>query len=195
VFVADITDEKMPVGVATFNVPENHPDSKGGFCSRGGRFGAHSSNENQPPMYARQYIFVTWFNAGVRAIDIRDPYHPREAATTFPPRPTKTDKRCVKTPRESAARWRSSRTTSTWTTAASSTSSTAPTPACTSCSSTGARHGPPTSRAARRSSPAPAWASAARIATTLAEEGVRLAVMARRRNLLEELRRRSARSS
>ena len=98
VFVADITDEKTPVGVATFNVPENHPDSKGGFCSRGGRFGAHSSNENQPPMYARQYIFVTWFNAGVRAIDIRDPYHPREAGYYIPATTAKTDKRCVKTP-------------------------------------------------------------------------------------------------
>ena len=98
VFVADITDEKVPVGVATFNVPENHPDSKGGFCSRGGRFGAHSSNENQPPMYARQYIFVNWFNAGVRAIDIRDPYHPREAGYYIPATTAKTDKRCVKTP-------------------------------------------------------------------------------------------------
>ena len=37
-----------PVGVATFNVPE----ASGNFCARGGRFGSHSSNENQPPMYA-----------------------------------------------------------------------------------------------------------------------------------------------
>jgi hypothetical protein len=98
VFVADITDEKAPVGVATFNVPETHPSSGGGFCSRGGRFGAHSSNENQPPMYARQYIFVTWFNAGVRAIDIRNPLQPREAGNYIPATTDRTDKRCVKTP-------------------------------------------------------------------------------------------------
>jgi hypothetical protein len=93
VYVVDVTDEKVPVGVATFNVPEG-----GNFCTRGGRFGAHSSNENQPPMYARQYIFVTWFNAGVRAIDIRNPLQPREAGYYIPATTDKTDKRCVKTP-------------------------------------------------------------------------------------------------
>jgi hypothetical protein len=92
VFVADITDEKAPVGVATFNVPE----SPGDFCSRGGRFGSHSSNENQPPMYAKKMIFVAWFNAGVRAVDIRDPLHPREAGYYIPATTDKTDKRCVK---------------------------------------------------------------------------------------------------
>jgi len=93
VFVVDITDEKRPVGVATFNVPE----ASGSFCSRGGRFGSHSSNENQPPMYARKTMFVAWFNAGVRAIDIRDPLHPREIGYYIPATTDKTDKRCVKT--------------------------------------------------------------------------------------------------
>ena len=93
VFIVDITDEKTPVGVSTFNVPE----ASGGFCSRGGRFGAHSSNENQPPMYAGRTVFVSWFNAGVRAIDIRDPYHPREIGYYIPATTDKTDRRCVKT--------------------------------------------------------------------------------------------------
>jgi hypothetical protein len=93
VFIVDITDEKVPLGISTFNVPE----SSGGFCARGGRFGAHSSNENQPPMYARKYVFVSWFNAGVRAIDIRDPYRPREAGYYIPATSASTDKRCVKT--------------------------------------------------------------------------------------------------
>ena len=92
VFVVDITDEKTPVGVATFNVPEE----SGSFCSRGGRFGSHSSNENQPPMYAGKLIFVAWFNAGVRAVDIRDPFHPKEAGFYIPATTEKTDKRCVK---------------------------------------------------------------------------------------------------
>ncbi|HEX9395563.1 MAG TPA: hypothetical protein VF943_02370 [Burkholderiales bacterium] len=93
VFVVDVTDETQPVGVATFNVPE----SPGGFCSRGGRFGSHSSNENQPPMHAGKTIFVAWFNAGVRAVDIRDPLHPREAGYYIPATTGKTDKRCIKT--------------------------------------------------------------------------------------------------
>jgi hypothetical protein len=96
VFVVDVTDEKNPVGVATFNVPESSTGEPGGFCSRGGRFGSHSSNENQPPMYAGKMIFVAWFNAGLRAIDIRDPFHPKEAGYYIPATTDKTDKRCVK---------------------------------------------------------------------------------------------------
>lgn len=98
VYFVDITDERQPIGVSSFNVPESHPDSGGGFCRRGGRFGSHSSNENQPPMYARQYIFVTWFNAGVRAIDVRNPFSPREAGYFIPATTARTDRRCVKTP-------------------------------------------------------------------------------------------------
>ena len=92
VWIADVTDEKTPVVISTFNVPE----SPGNFCSRGGRFGSHSSNENQPPMYYRHYVFAAWFNAGIRAIDISDPYHPREAGYYVPATTDKTDKRCVK---------------------------------------------------------------------------------------------------
>jgi hypothetical protein len=97
VWMVDVTDEKTPVGVANFTVPEKHADSGGGFCSRGGRFGAHSSNENQPPMHAGKTVFVAWFNAGVRAIDIRDPYQPREIGYYIPATTDKTDKRCLKT--------------------------------------------------------------------------------------------------
>ena len=91
-WIVDISDERHPVTVATFNVPE----ADGGFCSRGGRFGSHSSNENQPPMYAKRIVFVAWFNAGVRAVDVRDPFHPREIGHYIPATTDKTDKRCVK---------------------------------------------------------------------------------------------------
>jgi hypothetical protein len=92
VFVVDVTDEKAPVGVSTFNVPSQPGD----FCTRGGRFGSHSSNENQPPMYAKRVIFVAWFNGGVRAVDIADPFHPREIGHYIPATTDKTDKRCIK---------------------------------------------------------------------------------------------------
>jgi LVIVD repeat len=92
VWMVDATDEKQPVSIATYTVPE----ASGNFCSRGGRFGSHSSNENQPSMYYGKYVFVAWFNAGVRALDISDPYHPREAGYYIPATSDKTDKRCVK---------------------------------------------------------------------------------------------------
>jgi len=92
VWMVDATEEKKPIVIATYTVSE----ASGNFCSRGGRFGSHSSNENQPPMYAGHYVFIAWFNAGVRALDISDPYHPREAGYYVPATTEKTDKRCVK---------------------------------------------------------------------------------------------------
>jgi hypothetical protein len=94
VWFVDVTAESRPFGVSNFNVPEKSGD----FCSRGGRFGSHSPNENQPPMYAKRLVFVAWFNAGVRAIDIRDPYNPREVGYYIPAKTGKTDKRCIKLP-------------------------------------------------------------------------------------------------
>ena len=94
VYVVDVTNEATPFPVANFDVPEE----RGNFCARGGRFGAHSSNENQPPMYAKRVLFVTWFNAGVRAIDIRDPYRLKEIGYFIPAITDKTAQRCVKTP-------------------------------------------------------------------------------------------------
>jgi hypothetical protein len=94
VYVVDITNEATPFPVANFDVPEE----AGSFCSRGGRFGAHSANENQPPMYAKRVLFVTWFNAGVRALDIRDPYRVKEIGYYIPAISDKTVQRCIKTP-------------------------------------------------------------------------------------------------
>src|SRR5256712_9064184 len=79
-FVVDITAETRPFGVATFQVPE----SKGRFCTRGGRFGPHSSSESFAPIFYRKLVFVAYFNGGVRAVDVRDPSAPREAAFYIP---------------------------------------------------------------------------------------------------------------
>ncbi|HKA45612.1 MAG TPA: hypothetical protein VKF40_26730 [Burkholderiales bacterium] len=80
VFVVDITHDKQPMGVATYTTPE----ASGNFCTRGGRFGTHSSNENMTPIYYKRVVFVTSFNAGVRALDVRDPYHPKEIGYYIP---------------------------------------------------------------------------------------------------------------
>ena len=72
------------------------PEASGSFCERGGRFGAHSSNESMAPVYYKKMAFISFFNAGVRALDIRDPYHPAEVGYFIPAITAATDKRCVK---------------------------------------------------------------------------------------------------
>ncbi len=93
-YFVDITDDTKPFNLSNYQVPE----AEGGFCKRGGRFGSHSSVENQPPMYAKRVLVYAWFNAGVRAVDIRDPYRPKEIASYIPAITDNTDKRCITTP-------------------------------------------------------------------------------------------------
>jgi hypothetical protein len=92
VWFVDVTAEKTPVPVATWMVPEE----SGNFCSRGGRFGTHSSNENMTPIYYKRVMFFAHFNAGVRAVDIRDPFHPKEIAYYIPSITERGDRRCAK---------------------------------------------------------------------------------------------------
>jgi hypothetical protein len=92
VWFVDATVERKPMPVSNFYVPE----SPGNFCSRGGRFGAHSSNEATDPVYYQKVAFVTFFNAGVRAIDIRNPYQPKEIAYFIPAITEATNQRCIK---------------------------------------------------------------------------------------------------
>ncbi|HEY6256500.1 MAG TPA: hypothetical protein VIY51_11980 [Xanthobacteraceae bacterium] len=92
VWFADITIEAHPMIVSNFMVHE----ADGNFCSRGGRFGAHSSNESMAPVFYKKLAFVTFFNAGVRAIDLRDPYAPKEVGYFIPSITEATDKRCIR---------------------------------------------------------------------------------------------------
>ena len=72
------------------------PEASGNFCQRGGRFGSHSSNESMAAVYYKKMAFIAFFNAGVRALDVRDPFQPREVGYFIPAITDKTDKRCVK---------------------------------------------------------------------------------------------------
>ncbi len=92
VWFVDVTVETRPMVVSSYTAPE----ASGNFCQRGGRFGAHSSNESMAPVYYKKFAFISFFNAGVRAIDIRDPYHPKEIGYFIPSITEATDKRCVK---------------------------------------------------------------------------------------------------
>lgn len=91
-WMVDVTVEATPTPVSTWGVPEQ----PGNFCERGGRFGTHSSNENMPPMYDKRILFIAHFNAGIRAVDIRDPYRPKEIASYIPALTKNADSRCIK---------------------------------------------------------------------------------------------------
>lgn len=92
VWFADVSIEARPMMVSSYTVAE----ASGSFCTRGGRFGAHSSNESMAPIYYKKMAFISFFNAGVRALDVRDPYHPTEVGHFIPAITAATDKRCVK---------------------------------------------------------------------------------------------------
>ena len=92
VWFVDATIESKPMVVSSYTVPE----AGGNFCQRGGRFGAHSANESTAAIFHKKLAFITWFNAGVRALDIRDPFNPKEVAYFIPPITEATTQRCVK---------------------------------------------------------------------------------------------------
>ena len=87
----DITDEAHPLPIGTFQVPE----SSGDFCDRGGRFGPHAPQWSmEPPFYGRLMV-VSWFNAGARIIDVRDPFNMAEVAYYIPATTERTAERCA----------------------------------------------------------------------------------------------------
>jgi hypothetical protein len=89
-FLTDVTNEGKPQSIATAQVPA----SEGNFCDTAGRFGPHATNEEFGPPFYQKIVFVSYFNAGVRAFDIRDPYNPQDVAHFIPAVTANTDYRC-----------------------------------------------------------------------------------------------------
>jgi hypothetical protein len=89
-FLTDVTTEGRPQSIATAQVSA----SDGRFCDQGGRFGPHATNEEFGSPFYQKIVFVSYFNAGVRAFDIRDPYNPQEVAHFIPAITANTDYRC-----------------------------------------------------------------------------------------------------
>ena len=100
VYIADVSDANNVTkgaklfNVSNFQVPEDRGPHKPGFCAVGGRFGSHSSNESFTPIYDGRVMFFSWFNAGVRAVDIRDPFNPVEIGFYIPATTANTEERC-----------------------------------------------------------------------------------------------------
>lgn len=84
-WLMDCTTETNLVPITTAPMP---PAAE--FCGRGGRFGAHNLHENDPvdtAWHSEEFLVGTFFNAGVRVFDLRDPFRPEEAACFVPPAP------------------------------------------------------------------------------------------------------------
>ena len=80
VFLVDITEEDKPIPISTFQVPEEPGD----FCHRGVRFGPHSPHDAYHPSFDKSLVVLAYFNAGIRVVDIRDPFSPKEVAYHIP---------------------------------------------------------------------------------------------------------------
>ena len=191
VFVVDVTDGEDAVR-------RRHLQRAGGEPATSARAAGASARTRptriMPPMYygrdgvprATSMPACARWTSAIRSIR-------REVGYYIPAITDKTDKRCVKRRAASAARSRSRPTTSRWTTAATSTPSTGPTPACTSWSSNARWTLASRERCALVTGASMGIGRASAVA--LAKEGVKLAVAARRRDLLEELQKETGRSS
>jgi hypothetical protein len=85
VWVVDARVESNLVPISTLPAPPH-----AAFVHRGGRFGAHNLHENLPvpgSWSSDQIVIGTFFNAGVRAYDIGNPYQPQEVAYYVPGAP------------------------------------------------------------------------------------------------------------
>ena len=85
VWLLDARDERNLVSIGTLPVTGVKP-----LLHKGGRCGAHNVHENPPGPGAwrsEDIVLGTFFNAGVRAYDVRDPLAPREIAYFIPPKP------------------------------------------------------------------------------------------------------------
>jgi hypothetical protein len=61
------------------------PAPQGDFAEQPSRFGPHNLHENRAGSYrSTTLVFVTYFNAGLRVYDVRDPEHPEEVASWVP---------------------------------------------------------------------------------------------------------------
>lgn len=88
-WVMDIREERQPVIISSFPEPKPPKNSAWqSFHDRPLRFGPHNIHENYPNGFqSEELIFSTWFNAGMRIIDISDPDRPTEVGHFVPPTP------------------------------------------------------------------------------------------------------------
>ena len=91
VWIVDNRAEENPVPIATCPMPPVEV-----FKRRGGRFGAHNLWENLPKAAAASrdnIVLGTFFDGGLRAYDLSNPYQPKEVAYFVPAVERRPDRR------------------------------------------------------------------------------------------------------
>ena len=90
--IVDIADPAKPRLMAMFPLPLPPADWPiKSFCERGGRFGPHNQNtllHNPFVQPQGNFVYLTYFNAGLRIYDVSTPAAPREVGYFLPPDPT-----------------------------------------------------------------------------------------------------------
>jgi len=87
-FMLDVTNAEetgVPFGIETWQVPDFYDED---FCTKGRRFGPHQFNETvntEFNLFEDKIAYVAYFNAGVRVIDISNPYEVKEVGYWIPP--------------------------------------------------------------------------------------------------------------
>jgi hypothetical protein len=92
-WVFDMREEKNPVPISTLPLPPVET-----FGKRGGRYGSHNLYENYPgdaSWRSDHIVLATFFNGGVRAYDLTNPFQPREVAYFVPGAPALSPKGAV----------------------------------------------------------------------------------------------------
>ncbi len=89
--IVDVRDETKPRLISLFPLPKP-PTGMGvrNFCERPGRFGPHNQHQPQHQSILWQdesIVFLTYFNAGLRAFDISDERFPKEVGYFIAPDP------------------------------------------------------------------------------------------------------------
>lgn len=79
-FLLDITEPGFPIPIATYQASA----ADGGFCDRFTYFGPHNVQPQTASVYRGKLLFVTYFAAGLRVVDIRDPFKPVEVGHFIP---------------------------------------------------------------------------------------------------------------
>lgn len=81
--IVDISDERNPKVISQFPVPPGAPPREPGY-----RWGPHNIHEMRPgTLIDPNLVLLTYFNGGIRAYDIADPYNPTEIGHLVPPAP------------------------------------------------------------------------------------------------------------